>query len=218
MGSEKTVAFDIETIANYALIETLPAPEVKLGNTKDEEKIKAKLQEADQKRRESMGLNKFENLVCLFAWYDGEKSGYVLLKEANQQSERNLLLKVWEILNRYDHFVTFNGNEFDIPVLNLHSLFASVRPPINISARKYVISNHTDLRAVLGNWDSYAPGKLDPYLRMCLGRSKPENIDGSMVQHYWDCDMQDQIVEYGMGDVKDTWDLYQHVKEYYPGI
>jgi predicted PolB exonuclease-like 3'-5' exonuclease len=140
------------------------------------------------------------------------------LEEANGKMERRLLVQAWEILHRYQNFITFNGIAFDVPVLNLHSLFRRVRPAVNISTKKYQIGNHIDLRAILGNWDNFAPGNLDFYLRRCLGNSKPQNMDGSMVQHYWDTDLKDEIVTYGVGDAEDTWELYQHVKQFYPGI
>lgn len=48
--NKRTVAFDLETIADHERLKTLPPPETKLGNTKDEEKIKAKMAEAKEKR------------------------------------------------------------------------------------------------------------------------------------------------------------------------
>lgn len=214
----RIVAFDLETIADHELLNSLPPPEVKLGNTKDPEKIKEKVKEADEKRLEKMGLNPHENMICVFAWHDGERTGNVLLQDATGKAERNLIEEAWEVLNGYDHYVSFNGMAFDVPVLNLHSLFRGVRPPVNISTKKYNVTNHTDLRMVLGNWDTYAPGKLDFYLRRCLGRQKSADIDGSMVQHYWDCGMANEIATYGRQDAVDTYDLYQYARQYFPGL
>ena len=218
IDKKKIVAFDLETIADHELLKILPPADVKLGNIKDDEKIKKKIEEAEAKRIEKMGLNPHENMICLFTWCDGKNSGAIPLKEAIGEAEKELLQSAWERLNRYDHFVSFNGNQFDVPVLNLHSLFRGVRPSVNISTKKYTITNHTDLRAVLGNWDTYAPGKLDSYLRRCLGKSKPDDIDGGLVQHYWDCEMIDEIVQYGIKDAEDTFELYMYAREYYPAL
>lgn len=213
---KKEVAFDLETIADHEAMKDLPELDVKVGNIKDPEKIQAKIAEAKAKALEQMGTNIHQNMICLFSWCDGDKSGSILLKEENAIAERELLEGAWEILNNYSMFVSFNGIQFDVPCLNLHSLFRRVRPAVNISCKKYHVTNHIDLRAILGNWDQFAPGNLDFYLRRCLGKSKPIGMNGSMVQHYWDTDLKDEIVSYGTGDAEDTWALYQHVKQFYP--
>jgi len=214
----RVLAIDLETIADRELIKTLPPLEVKTGNIKDEEKIKAKQAEAEEKRIENMGLNKFENLICVFSWCDGEKSGGLLLGNESGEAERKLLLEAWEIINGHSHFVTFNGNEFDVPILNLHSMFRKVRPSMNISTNKYRITNHTDLRSVFSGGDKFAPGNLDYFLRRCLGRSKPEGMNGSMVQDSWDVGLTDDILKYGIEDAENTFALYQYAREYFPGI
>lgn len=214
----RVLAIDLETIADRELLKTLPPLEVKTGNIKDEEKIRAKQAEAEEKRIENMGLNKFENLICVFSWCDGEASGGLLLGDESGEAERKLLLEAWEIMNGYSHFVTFNGNEFDVPILNLHSMFRKVRPSVNISTNKYRITNHTDLRSVFSGGDKFAPGNLDYFLRRCLGRSKPEGMNGSMVQDSWDVGLTDDILKYGIKDAEDTFALYQYAREYFPGI
>ena len=212
------VAFDLETIADKHILELFPDIEVKTGNTKDPEKIKAKIKTAKQARVEKMGLNPHENMVCLFTWTNGNDSGHILLEEESPEAEGELLLQAWEVLSQYEMFITFNGIQFDVPILNLHSMFRKVRPSVAISTAKYSISNHIDLRMILGNWDTYAPGKLDYYLARCLGRRKMEGVDGAMVQHMWDVGMKDEIVEYGVKDAVDTLDLYLYAREYYPGL
>jgi predicted PolB exonuclease-like 3'-5' exonuclease len=214
--AQSVAAFDIETIADRSLIEMLPPIEA-AGNLKDPIKIKADLEKKQQRQIEEMGLDPRWNLICCIAVYDGQKEPRaVLLEEASHDSERKLLEVAWEMLSGYDFFVTFNGCEFDVPILNLHSLFNRVRVPVRIETRKYLVGNHLDLRAILSGWERFAPGNLDYYLRRVLGRSKPKQIDGSLVQHYWDVGMTEDIKTYCLGDARDTFDLYQAVKHYFP--
>lgn len=213
---EKVIAFDIETIADRSVISDLSPLDVKIGNLKDQAKIAAKKKAAEDERIKKLGLDPFTNLICAFGWCDGNDSGCILLKNETQEAEKLLLEDIWELLHGYDHFVSFNGAEFDVKIINLHSLFQKVRPSVHIDTRKYQIRNHTDVRAVLTGWDKFAPGKLDFFLKRCLGRSKPEDIDGSMVQDFWDLGMTEEIGQYCEGDARDTWDLYQYVKEYWP--
>ena len=212
----KLVAFDLETIADHEILKALGPPDVKLGNLKDEKKIEEKIANAKIDRIAKAGLNPHENMICLFTWHDGDNTGHVVLEGANAKAEAKLLEETWEVLSKFDHFITFNGIEFDVPILNLHSLFRGIRPAVNISTKKYNITNHTDLRAVLGRWDKFAPGNLDFYLRRCLGRKKPDDISGSFVQHYWDIGLVEDIVKYGEQDAVDTYDLYQYAKQFYP--
>lgn len=212
------VAFDIETIVDPEEFKSFPEEEVKTGNTKDPEKIKAKQAEAEAKRIESAGLNKFVNLVCVFSWADGEKASGCIIETDNGNAEREVLQYAWETLNRYDHFVSFNGIEFDVPILNLHSMFRKLRPSVNISTDRYRIKNHTDLRNVFSGGDRFAPGKLDYFLSRCLGRGKKPGMNGGMVQSCWDVGLKEDILEYGIQDAVDTFELFQYAREYFPGI
>ena len=213
---QSVAAFDIETIADRSLVSMLPPVEA-AGNLKDPAKIKADIGKKQQRQIEEMGLDPRWNLICCIAVYDGKSEPQaVLLKEESHGGERNLLEAAWEILSSYDFFITFNGSEFDVPILNLHSLFNRVRVPVRIETRKYQVGNHLDLRGLLSGWERFAPGNLDFYLRRVLGRSKPKQIDGSLVQHYWDVGMTEDIKAYCKGDARDIFDLYQAVQKYFP--
>lgn len=210
--NKKTIAFDIETIADRSI--QLPEPEVKTGNLKDPAKIQEKIDAARAEQIARQALDPWANLICCFAWFDYRgKSGAVLLADENQEAD--LIREIWKTLFEYNFFVTFNGNAFDIPVIRAHSLIHRIRPSVGISTRKYHVENHFDVRAVLGNWDVYAKGTLDFYLQRLLNRSKPEDIDGSMVQEWWDVGGKDEIAEYCRSDARNTYDLFDLVSQYY---
>jgi len=127
-----------------------------------------------------------------------------------------LLEAVWDELAKYDTIVTFNGNSFDIPLLAKRSWLHGVRPTKIISCRKYTTnSNHIDVRAVLGNWDTYARGKLDLYGALKFGERKQDGIDGSMVQDMWDAGEYSKIHAYCEQDCLLTWKTYESMWGYY---
>jgi predicted PolB exonuclease-like 3'-5' exonuclease len=68
---------------------------------------------------------------------------------------------------------------------------------------------------LLNNWDSRAKGDFDFFCKLFLGEGKPGGMDGSMVQHYWDCGMVDKIVEYCKDDVAKVAALYERLTGFY---
>ena len=210
----KKVAFDLETIANPAMIENLP-PIVPNPKLKDPEKIKVDIEEKKLKQLEDMGANKFLNIICCASFKDMENGDIVSVYLDEAMDEKVLLIRVWDYLHQYQRFITFNGMEFDVPVLMAHSAIHRVLPTVDISTRKYVKANHADLRMLLGNWDKYAKGTFDFFCRLFLGEGKPSGIDGSMVQHYWDCGLIEKIVAYCEDDVEKLARLYEALKGYY---
>lgn len=214
----KVCVFDIETLADPEMEKLLP-PVKAAGNLKDPEKIKADIEEKTKKRKAEMGLNPLQNLVCCVAIHDlqgGISQAILMDKDGSGESEKLVLEKTWEALSKYDCFVSFNGNEFDCRVLSLNSVKRRVRQSVSIDTRRYYIGNHLDIRALLGNWEKFAPGTLDYYMKIFFGEDegKPDNMDGSLVQHMWDMGMYDELAAYAISDVDNTGRLYELINDY----
>ncbi len=206
----KVVAFDLETIADKRMIANLPEPKAD-SRIKDPVKIAANIEEKRKKQIADMGLSPMYNMICCAGWADGEKSGTITLEEESPEAEKKLLEEFWEILNNYDHFVTFNGRSFDVRCLLLHGMEYGIYPAVNIDRGKYnkAGSNHTDLRLVLSGDDPFAKGQLDTYAKKYLGDQKTEGIDGAMVQDYWEMGLKEDIANYCEKDCQLTMGLYQ---------
>lgn len=212
MDAKNAVAFDLETIGNKSLIPILP--EIEVNKTlKDPAKIQADIAKKQADQIEKLGLNPWTSIICAFGWCDGENSGHILLKD--EESEADLVRDAWDLLAKYDHFVTFNGQSFDVPVLNAHSLIHRIRTAVKINIKKYTTANHTDIRMILTNWDQFGKGKLDFFLRLFFNIGKMEGIDGMLVQGYWDDGQREIIGQYCEDDAQKTWRLYEHVSRYY---
>jgi predicted PolB exonuclease-like 3'-5' exonuclease len=215
LGELKSVVFDLETIGDPEAIDTLPPVEPN-ANLKDPVKIHANIAEKEQKQREEMGVDPTLNLICCASFLDlATKELSSILLNPDTLDEKELLCRVWERLYHYDRFITFNGRAFDEPVLRFHSMRWRVPMAVNMERRRYVSGNHVDVRMLLTNWDSYKPGKLSFFTKRLLGKDAKSDMDGSMVQHYWDCGEYIKIGLYCESDVALTAELYERIKGWY---
>lgn len=211
----KTLTFDLETIANPKVIELLPPVQAK-KTLKDPEKIAADIAEKRGKRLEELGLDKTTCLICCISMMDADKSKpWHLLLDPDTLDEKTLLSEFWKIAHGYDRFVSFNGIPFDVPILTFRSMVSSVQPSVTISTQKYRITNHVDLRMILGDWDKYAKGTLDFFCKILGLEGKTEGLDGSFVQDMWDCGAYEEIGDYADQDVLATAKLYKRMAGYY---
>jgi predicted PolB exonuclease-like 3'-5' exonuclease len=210
----KVVAFDIETIYNPDAVALLPEPTPN-ATLKDPEKIKADIEAKRQKQMAEMGLSANTCLVCCVATFDGKDMNSLLLSDF--ESETEFLEETWNILGKYNKFVTFNGLEFDVPCLKFRSMVKRVYPKTRFDEFRYRIGNHIDVRMILGGWDRYAKGTQDFYCKLLLGKDegKPGGMDGSQVQHYWDVGFHDEIQSYCEDDVAKLWRLYEKLIGFY---
>jgi len=205
-STSKTLIFDLETIPDVSLISILPPVKVN-GTLKDPVKIEADIANKTKKQQAEMGLEPLLNIICCAGYADLEgKVGSIILE--NEESEKDLLTKFWEICEGYDHFVGFNSRNFDIRCLLLHSMRHGVRPSVTINASKYNKGNHTDLRPILAGEGTYAKGKLDTFAKLFLDRGKTEGIDGEDVWQYWLMGEKDFIGQYCEEDCEITRDLF----------
>ena len=209
---ERIVAFDLETIADKAMLEFLPEVKPK-GNLKDPKKIEEDIKNKKISQVLDMGMDPALNMICCAAWSDNQgNTKSLLLKDESAKAEKDLIMGFWEVMEQYDHFVTYNGRDFDMRCLLLHGMSHGIRPSVNIDKGRYNCGNHTDLRGVLAGEGAFAKGKLDFFAQKFLGRGKTEGIDGSQVQTYWDLELYDEIAKYNEDDAVLTMDLFQMAK------
>jgi len=218
MKSKKVIAIDLETIADPAMFKILPDVKPK-GTLKDPVKIAADIAQKKAAQISGMGLSPMTNMICCAGWWDSDgESGAVMLDEATDEAEKNLLIEFWDLLAGYDHFVTFNGRNFDLRCMLLHGVSHGIRPSVNIDHGRYnrAGSNHTDLRPILAGEDKFAPGKLDFFCKKFLGAGdedhKTEGISGGLVQGYWDMGLKGEIGIYCIKDCELSYRLFEMVR------
>lgn len=200
----KTIAFDIETIADPAMIPFLP--EVEANKTlKDPVKIDADISAKKKAQIAGMGLDPMTSIICCIGWATADDTGAFML---TGNDEKELLLAWWEHAKDFERFISFNGRSFDLRHILLHGMAHGVRPSVNIDKGRYNKGNHIDLRQVLAGEDKFAHGRLDFFGKKFLKTGKTEGIDGSKVQEFWDMGLYDDIAGYCQGDCRITYDLW----------
>jgi DNA polymerase elongation subunit (family B) len=159
----KTIALNIETAANPALLEALPELDVKVGNTKDPAKIAEKKEEARLKQLSHMALDPFLGQVLCVSLAtrklsaDGQTSNLkVATAIAIDHSEPSLLEWTWKHLagkpDEPVQVVTFNGVGFDLSFLQIRSLCQHI-DCAHVECNKYKVQDpngsHCDLMVLL---------------------------------------------------------------------
>lgn len=133
-------------------------------------------------------------------------------------SEERLVRDFWQ---RTDHFqgclVTFNGRGFDLPVLELSALRYGISAPYYFSEEESARSRraperHLDLYDFLTNYGATAlRGGMDLLLKM-IGLPGKTELNGAMVQDYFEAGRIDEIHRYCRADVIQTYFLFLRVE------
>ena len=105
-----------------------------------------------------------------------------------------------------DHFVTWNGNRFDVPVL----YFRAVLNNLAVNEKIFDKNHHTDLKALLSNGDVNSISGLD-WVSKHLGLPGKSEHTGNAV---WDLYLEkkiDEVVRYCESDALNTYLIHvQH--------
>lgn len=198
---------------------------VKLGNLKDSFKVREKIEEA--RADFEAGLDKKMSTdpdlcqICCAVTYNPVTKLMSVFLAKDIQEEFVLLSGVWALIRAEIQdgvkLVTFNGNSFDLPVLQRRAMIqdVSVAPGLYTSLTDRYSKSHIDLMQALAFRSPFS-GKveaksLDHYLkRFCLG-GKQDGMDGSMVCQAFKEGRFDEIVQYCKQDVLMTSLLFERI-------
>lgn len=106
--------------------------------------------------------------------------------------------------------ITFNGSGFDLPVLRYRSMMHGLRAP-GLSARPYFhrfTDDAVDVCDVLSSFSYGGKVKLDEISRVMGLEGKPDGMDGSQVEAYFNAGRIDEIAAYCQSDVVNTFRLW----------
>jgi len=221
------IGFDIETVKDVDMIDKLPDPKVKYGNTKDPGKRKIMDEKAKGKQVADMALNPFYGRICSYAIYgnEGRISKYSVLTEINDKQETNLIKDIFlEFANTNTTaptIVTWNGEKFDMRFLYTRAVILGITelPSGCVSFRtitkKYENENHIDLMTVLHNYGVY--GSLENASYVILGKKKLDH-DFSKFIELIETGRGNEIGEYNLQDARLTYELYKRVQPLFLGV
>ena len=131
-------------------------------------------------------------------------------------SEEALVRSFWQRLERFPGtLVTFNGRNFDLPVLELQALKYCCPAQRYFSSKarnRYVEEGHYDLYDFLTNYGAHRLRGGFNVLAKLIGLPGKMEIDGSMVQQLWEEGRLPDIHRYCRQDVMQTYFLFLRVE------
>ncbi len=130
--------------------------------------------------------------------------------------EEALVRTFWQRLERFPGtVVTFNGRNFDLPVLELQALKYACAAPRYFGGKarnRYAEEGHYDLYDFLTNFGAHRlRGGFNALAKM-IGLPGKTGIDGSMVQQLWEEGQLAEIHRYCRQDVIQTYFLFLRVE------
>lgn len=153
----------------------------------------------------------------------GGKSGVVEEDRFKYEplSEADMLRKFWDVAERYDTFVTFNGRSFDAPFLMVRSAVHGIRPGKNLVANRYLgyqphDTKHVDLLEQLSFYGAMRrKGSLHLWTR-AFGIESPKaaGVSGDDVGALFSEGRFDDIARYNARDLDATLALYRKYRDF----
>ena len=170
--------------------------------------------------RENMG-NQFPKLiyhwiVCVGALLaspseDGYEVRAIDASHVDELTEKDVISSFLGVIDRLSpKMVTFNGSSFDLPVLRYRAMVHGLSAP-GFEKRPYFHryrDDHVDLCDVLSSFSYGGKAKLDEISRIMGLPGKPDGMDGSRVEEYFNAGRIDEITDYCLSDVIDTYRLW----------
>ena len=136
-------------------------------------------------------------------------------------TEKEILERFWDISEKYDVFVTFNGRAFDVPFIMARSAIHEVRPKKNLMAGRYLYQQHAEaIHIDLLDQLSYMgavrrKGSLHLWARAFGIKSpKGEGVTGDDVGTLFKQKKYLDIARYNAGDLEATKILYEKWEKY----
>lgn len=133
-------------------------------------------------------------------------------------SEERLVREFWSRAERFSGcLVSFNGRQFDLPVLELQALRYGIALPRHFAEpaaarNRYAEARHLDLYDFLANYGAVGlRGGMNLLLKM-IGMPGKSAMDGSQVQAMYEAGRLDEIHRYCRDDVIQTYFLFLRVE------
>jgi 3'-5' exonuclease len=158
----------------------------------------------------------YHSIICIGALVatrtaNGYEVQVVGAPHIGQRTEKELIESfVNKIAQLSPQMVTYNGSAFDLPVLRYRAMIHEVFAP-GMHNRAYYhryTDDNVDLCDVLSSFSYGAKVKLDELSRIMGLPGKPDGIDGSQVEAYFNAGRIQEIADYCKSDVINTYRLW----------
>jgi predicted PolB exonuclease-like 3'-5' exonuclease len=136
--------------------------------------------------------------------------------DEEEYSEERIVRSFWSRLERFPGtLVTFNGRNFDLPVLELQALKYGCSAPRYFGGKhrnRYAEEGHYDLYDFLTNHGVHRLRGGFNVVAKLIGLPGKTEIDGSMVQQLWQENRLNDIHRYCRHDVIQTYFLFLRIE------
>ncbi len=216
-----TLVFDIETTGkSFEELDELEQDYL-LNNLEKGEEDK-------EKAKSKTALYSIFGMVCAIGGYDvNNKSGIVLslsTKEIKPEkenfvyktftTEKELLEEFWKISQTYEQFVTYNGDNFDLPYLMIRSGINRVKMPFEI--KKWGSDKFIDLQNKIKQNRNFTLEMLCKAFG--IENPKEKGVHGDEVTGLYNNGEFNKIADYVARDAMATTELYLIWKNYMSGL
>lgn len=230
------LVFDIETIGEDFDVLDETTKDVLTRWITRESDTKEEYEKALADLKNGLGFSPLTGEIVAIGVYDTEKDKGAVYFQAPDDSvsnsedgnikfrvlnEKELLEQFWNLAEKYDEFVSFNGRGFDVPFLMVRSAIHEVRPTKNLMANRYLSSQpknakHIDLLDQLTFYGAVRrKGNLHLWSRAFGIKSpKAEGITGEDVGKLFKEKKFFEIAKYNVGDLIATKTLYDAWKKF----
>ena len=209
--------FDIETRVDKGLVKSVYAPREDISDRQAYERLRS--ERVAETGSDFLPIS-FHVPVSIAVGTVNSEAVLVSVETlgAGDYSEETIVRDFWERVERFNGtLVSFNGRNFDLPVLELHALKYGCAAPRYFNQRfghryRYSEEGHYDLYEFIGNHGvNRIRGGFDLLCKLIGLRGKGD-IDGSMVQDLWEEGRLAEIHEYCRQDVIQTYLLLLRVE------
>ncbi len=234
--TQQTLILDIETVGedfeklDEATQENLTRWIKKGSDTEDEYKI------ALEDLKNGLGFSPLTGSVVAIGMLDFHKNEGAVYYQApgekhgetkedgisfKPMSEEDMLRKFWEVAQKYQVFVTFNGRAFDMPFLFIRSAARGIRPSKDLMRGRYLYQHnpealHIDLLEQFSFYGTVRrKGSLHLWAR-AFGIESPKaaGVTGDDVGPLFKKKKFLEIAQYNVRDLRATRELYEKWREY----
>ena len=136
-------------------------------------------------------------------------------------TEKEMLEQFWQLAERYDEFISFNGRSFDAPFLIIRSAVHKIKPTKDLMSNRYLSSQRFDAKHIdlLDQLTFYGAsrkrGNLHLWSRIFNIQSpKTQGVSGEDVAPLFKKKKFLEIARYNVGDLIATKELYERWLNY----
>lgn len=224
-----TLILDIETIGeHWDALDAFTQNNLSAW-VRQESKNDAELEHGMQMLKDGLGFSPLTGQIVAIGILDYERDKRAVYYQDPGKSEKfeedgvsyqamteaQMLHTFWDIAQKYEVFVTFNGYQFDVPYLMVRAATHGIRPTVNLLSNRYLSmqrggKSHIDLIDQLSFYGAMRrKGSMHMWTRAFgIASPKSENVNGHQVADMFQDGKYMDIARYNAADLKATAELY----------